>query len=119
MATYRWTCLACGATNAPAHVCASCGFPAEATGEELVVARDRGVTEVYRRRNDRAKWIAEWRRQPLWIKAGQIVGLITVVIGVILWRLAPPTEVNFYGIALAVIGFVLLVLLKRIKRTGK
>lgn len=40
MPTYRWTCLACGRTNAAdAHACISCSCPAIATMRQIQEAR--------------------------------------------------------------------------------
>ena len=44
MPAYRWTCLACGSTNAPrSSACDACGCPARARTADIERCRDRFV----------------------------------------------------------------------------
>ena len=49
MRTYNWVCHVCEAGNAPESThCANCGFPAEATGEDIETGRlEKFLKEVY------------------------------------------------------------------------
>lgn len=110
MTAYRWTCHLCNAQNSAGRAtCEKCSFPAEATAEEIALARSTGsVDAVLKQRSLTAKAHVEWKAQPLWMKASVVVGVLAIVVGSVLGRFAPPLEYNLLGvlILLAVLAVI-------------
>ena len=102
MTAYRWTCHLCGAANEPGlTACQKCGFPAEATGQEVALARATGSpTALQDARAKKARARAKWKAQPFWVKVRDIVILAVFLVAIVLARLAPPIEYNLLGLVL-------------------
>jgi len=107
MTTYRWVCHLCHASNPPGSTkCDTCGFPAEATGEEIELARTAGTSAaVDVQRQEQAKVRAAWRAQPLWLQAIEVLLGLLLVSGFVLARFWPAVEDNILG--LVIIGAAL------------
>src|SRR5438046_2018612 len=103
---YRWACLLCGASNEASNACTQCTFPAEATGQELDLAKCHGVKAVYRQRKEAETIRAKWVAQPMWQKAGDVVALAILIVSVVLVRLAEPIEYNVLGLLLIALMFL-------------
>ena len=82
MTGYGWTCQFCGAANAPGlAACQKCNFPAEATFEELALARAAGSpAAVYKARGKNARGRVEWGDLTFW---EQVLSAIVLVLGVV------------------------------------
>lgn len=111
--SYRWSCQACDASNAPAETCVHCGFPAEANAEEIALAKSQGVDAVLLKRETDIKEKAKWLAQPFWRKVGDVVALAMFVMGFILAKFAGPLEYNILGTMLAGLPFIWLWLVHR------
>ena len=102
MTAYRWTCHLCSAVNEPdSATCQKCGFPAEATSEEIELARAAGSSAaVHEARAKEARERAEWKAQPFWFKS--VVVVLTAAFGVELFllRFAGPIEYNLLGLGI-------------------
>jgi ABC-type xylose transport system permease subunit len=109
MPAYRWICQLCNVANeAERNDCQKCGFPAEATGEELAMARASGSVAVVREaRAQKSRERAEWKAQPFWFKAATIVGIAAFVVAIVLARFAQPIEYNLIGLGLLVALFAI------------
>ena len=87
---YRWRCFACDNANEPsATSCASCGFPARASGAEIAKARAaRGIGGTYTHRPDSPPAtlaegsVAKWSR---WRKGLAIAGAALLAISGVGW----------------------------------
>jgi hypothetical protein len=102
MTAYQWTCHLCKAENpAGRTTCEKCEFPAEATAEEIALAQSTGsLNAVLEQRSQKTKARADWKAQPLWVKASVVVGVLVITLGVVLARFAPPLEYNLLGVVI-------------------
>ena len=103
---YRWTCQVCGASNAPAVACAQCRFPAEATAEDIELAKAQGVDSYFQQREKSKRDKAKWLAQPLWRKVSDVVALTVLIVGLVLVRFAGPIEYNVAGVVLFALPLV-------------
>jgi len=112
MTTYRWVCHLCNATNPPESIkCEVCGFPAEATGEEIELARTAGTSAaVDVKRQEHAKVRATWKAQPLWLRAFELLLGLIFVSGFVLAQFWPAVEGNILGLVIigAAVGIMFL-----------
>ena len=112
MKAYRWVCHLCHASNPPGSIkCETCGFPAEATAEEIELARAAGTSAVGDvQRQQQATARAAWRAQPLWLRAIEVLLGLLLVSGFVLGRFWPAVEDNILGLVIiaAALGIMFL-----------
>lgn len=98
-AAHRWTCRFCGAANEPGlAVCQKCNFPADATSEELALARAASSpAAVYQARGKRARGRVEWGKRSFW---DQVLSAIVMVLWIVGLTLAMLTAHVLLGLGI-------------------
>ena len=79
----------------------------------MELAKASGVSEVFHRRAEQRRVHAEWKVQPLWIRAIAVLAMIIFVVGAILSRFAPPIEWNIIGLLMILVPLGLFWLMRR------